>query len=212
MQQRNQRTAVLATIHEGNISTTRTSERHYYRQGVNIYLRPMERNNQTIGNRKEAKHGFPPANGRTNGTDQLHFGTIPPSIRQLSARQLEGVPTDGRIRIQQRLSRKHSTHTIFRKLRNQPRTSGHRTPDARKKHDTGRYESITRNPAGGNDSGAITTQGLLRCTAETRSEFTIRRYGLVTTEKYTDHTTLQKIGLQENGTIQNLGKDWRERL
>ena len=45
--------------------------------------------------------GISPANGRTNGTDECHFGTISPSIRQVSTRQLEGAPTNGRIRIQQ---------------------------------------------------------------------------------------------------------------
>jgi len=167
----------------------------------------MERNNKTTRNKTKIEYGISPSNRRTNGTNEFHFGTIPPSIRQLSTRQLEGAPTNGGIRIQQWISRKHLTYTLLCKLRSQPRISDHRAPNARKKHATSRHESITRYPTSGNDGRATKTEGILRCRKTTRSEFTIRRYGLAIVKKYTNDKAMQETGLQENRTLQNLGKD-----
>jgi len=43
---------------------------------------------------------------------------------------------------------------------------------------------------------------------KTRSEPTFRRDGVVVATKHQDHKTIEETGLQENQTIQNLGKDW----
>ena len=173
----------------------------------------MERNDKAAWNRTKDEHGISPSNGWTNGTDQFHFGTIPPSIRQLSTRQLEGAPTDRRICLQQWISSKDQTHTLLCKLRSQPRILNHRgTPNARKNHATRRHESITRYLASGNDESATQTQGILRRGKKARSESTIRRYGLVITKKNTDEKAMKETRVQENRTFQNLGNNRRKRL
>jgi len=69
------------TFHEGNISIAWTAQRYHKGSRMHIYFRFMERNNETNGNRTKIEDGISPSNGRTNGTDEFHFGTIPPSIR-----------------------------------------------------------------------------------------------------------------------------------
>jgi len=58
----------------------------------------------------------------------------------------------------------------------------------------------------------MTTKRILRSTQETRSERTIRRYGVVVATQHQDHKTIKETGLEENRTIQNLGKDWDKRI
>jgi len=94
-------------FHEGNISITWAAERYHDGSRIHIHFRFMERNTKTTRDRTKIEYGISPSNGRTNGTNEFHFGTIPPSIRELSTRQLEGAPTNGGIRIQQWISRKH---------------------------------------------------------------------------------------------------------
>jgi len=54
---------------------------------------------------------------------------------------------------------------------------------------------------------AITTKRILRSTQKTRSEPTIRGYGVVVATQHQDHEAIKETGLQENQTIRNLGKD-----
>jgi len=143
MHERHGRKAFPGNVSEGEIPTTRTTVRHHHRSRPDIHIGPMERNHEEVGNRKKAEPTLLPPNRRTNGTDQFHFGTIPPSLRQLSAGRLEGAPTNGRIRLQQWIYGKHQAQAILRELWNEPRISGHRTPDPRKNDVRGRYELIT---------------------------------------------------------------------
>jgi len=54
-------------------------------------------------------------------------------------------------------------------------------------------------------------QRILGSTQETRSEPTVRRYGLVVATQHQDQKTNKESGLQENRTIQNLGNHWDRR-
>src|ERR1700712_4073621 len=103
----------------------------------------MEENHQGTWNRKKTQHGIPPANGRTNRMNQLHIGTIPQSIHQLSTRGLVWLPTTSRICIQQRISGNNQGHTSLRKLRNQPRVRDDRSSDPRKENEAIRNDSAT---------------------------------------------------------------------
>jgi len=137
------RTVVRQSLDEGDSQATRTTTRYHHRQGDAIYLRPMERNHGEIRNRTTTQHGVPPINRRTDGTNQCHIRTIPPSLHQLSTRRLVWLPTIGRICIQQWLSRDHKEYTLFCELRNQPRIRDDRSSDPRKTDQTGRNDSIT---------------------------------------------------------------------
>jgi len=55
-------------------------------------------------------------------------------------------------------------------------------------------------------------QRILRYTQKTRTEPTIRRYGMVVATQHQDQKTIKETGLQENRTIQNLGKAWDKRI
>ena len=75
------------------------------------------------------KHGFPPTNRRADRMDEWDTRTVPASLYQLSARQLERAITIGGVRIQQWLSADYQNDTLLRQLRNKPRTSAHHTYD-----------------------------------------------------------------------------------
>jgi len=110
-------TAVRQSLHEGDSQATQTTTRYHDRQGDAIHLSPIERNHGEIRNRTTTKHGVPPTNRRTEGTNQCHIRTIPPSLHQLSTRRLLWLPTIGRICIQQWLSGDHKEKPFFENYR-----------------------------------------------------------------------------------------------
>jgi len=95
-----ERAAVPRNFHKGNIQSQWVTTRYYHGSRFDIHIGPMERNHEETGDRKKAEHGLSPPNGRPNGIDKFHVGTISPSLRQLPAGRLEGAPTNGRIRLQ----------------------------------------------------------------------------------------------------------------
>jgi len=56
------------------------------------------------------------------------------------------------------------------------------------------------------------TKRILRSTQKTRSKLKIRSYGVVVATEHQDHETIEKVGLQENWTIQHLDEDWDKRI
>jgi len=64
----------------------------------------------------------------------------------------------------------------------------------------------------GDGGSPITTKRILRSTPKTRSEPTIRRYGVVAATQHQDHQTIEDIGQQENSTYQNLGEGQDKRI
>jgi len=158
------------------------------------------------------QHGVSPTKRRREGKNPSHIGTIPPSLHQLSTRRLVWLPTIGRICIQQWLSGDHKEHTLLCELRNQPRIQNDRSYYARKTDQTGRNDSITGVIEKRDGGCTITTKRILRSTQKTRSEPTITRYGVVVATEHQDHKTIEETGLQENQTIENLGKDWNKRI
>jgi len=53
---------------------------------------------------------------------------------------------------------------------------------------------------------------ILKFTPKTRSKPKVRRYGVAVAMQHQDSKTIEKVGLQENRTIQNLGEDWDKGL
>ena len=142
MHEEHGRAAVPRDFHKGNIQAAWATARHYHGSRIDIHIGLIEGDYEETRNRKKAEHGLPPTNRRPNRTDEFHLGAIPPRLRQLLAGRLERAPAYDRIRLQQWISRKHQAHTFLRKLRNEPRISGHRAPDLRKNDITRTYESI----------------------------------------------------------------------
>jgi len=172
----------------------------------------MERNYGKIRNRTKTLYGFPSTNRWTDRTNQCHIGTIPTSIYQLSTRRLVWLLTTCGICIQQRISRNHQGHTILHKLRHQPQIRDDQLSDLRQAGETRRNHAI-RCVIEKQDGGTpITTKRILRSTPKTRSEPTIRRYGVGVGTQHQDHKTIEETGLEENRTIQNLGKSWDKRI
>ena len=138
-----QRMAVRQSLHERDSQATRSTTWYHHRQGDTIHLRPMEGNYGEIKNRTKTQHGFPSTNRQTDRTDQCHIRTIPPSLYQLSTRQLVWLPTTGRVCIQQQISRNYQEHTILCELWHQPRIRDDRSSDSRKAKETRRIDSVT---------------------------------------------------------------------
>ena len=198
---------VCEPIRWRNIPPTSITTRYHHRERMNLHHRCLERYHGKTQNREKIEHCVSSANRGTDRENQCNSGTIPVSIRQLSAGRLERIPTNGRIRVQQWVSRKHQTHTIFRKVRNQPQISDDWTPDERRNQTTGGDELLAQSVTIRNDPNRTMAKRLLRCAKKARSESMIRRYGLVVAKKYRNHKTMQEVGLQENWTVHNLGKD-----
>jgi len=200
--------AVRQFLHERDSPATLTATRYYNPQRDTIYLRPLEGNYGEIRNRTKTQYSFPSTNRRADRTDQCHIGTISKSIHQLSTRRLVWLPITCRICVQQQISGDHQKHTLLCKLRNQSRIRDDLSSDSRNANETRRNDSVTcvfKEQDGGR---TITRKRIPRFPQKTRSKSTVRGYGVVVAIQHQDHKTIEKVGLQENGTIQNLGKDW----
>jgi len=102
--------------------------------------------------------------------------------------------------------------TILRKLQHQPRIPDHCSSELRKTEETTRNESITQVIKGHDGGCTIMRKGILRLTSKTRSEPTLRRFGVDSATQDYDHETIKDTGLQQNPTIQNLRENWKKSI
>ena len=170
----------------------------------------MEVHHRETQNQKTIKHGISLWDRETNRTDELDTRIVSISIYQLPTRLLEQAITICGVCIQQWMSGDHQDNTLLHQLRNQPQTSTHHRHDDWENLINKWHEGTTRYPQSRNGKGTITTQGKLRLPPKTWSKSQSRRYGVVPTTQRLHHTTIEEIELQENLTIQTLGKDWNK--